>query len=170
DCRKRGVEVRENVHQRCRQAANEIEHNKPRRSHAVLDVVTEDIERPHIADDVEPAAVEEHTCEERPEIIHREAHPNGPLGVGVTRRDDAKIIEELLKHRLGHHELENKDHAVSQYKCPRTKIIEELLKHRLGHHELENKDHAVNQYKCPRTEGGIFGRNGIAYRKNGLMT
>jgi hypothetical protein len=38
--------------------------------------------------------------------------------MGVTRRDDAKIIEELLQNRLGHHELENKDHAVDQYDGP----------------------------------------------------
>src|SRR5206468_12685368 len=62
----------------------------------------------------DPAAVEEHARHERTVIIERETHPSRPLGMGVTRRYDAKIIEKRLQHRIGQHELEDKDQAVSQ--------------------------------------------------------
>ena len=67
---------------------------------------------------MEPAAVEEHAGKERPVVIQREPQLNRPFGMSVTRRDNAEIIEELLQHRLGHGELEEKDHAVNHYYDP----------------------------------------------------
>jgi hypothetical protein len=40
--------------------------------------------------------------------------------MGVTRRDDAKIVEERLQHRLRHHQLEDKHQAIDPYDQPGT--------------------------------------------------
>ena len=106
------------MNQSSRQAAKKIKRKKANRPHAVLDVVAEDPQRPHVSNDMEPAAVEEHAGKERPVVIQREPQLNRPFGMSITRRDNAEIIEELLQHRLGHGELEEKDHAVNYYYDP----------------------------------------------------
>src|SRR4029077_651918 len=95
------IRIGEKMHQPCRQAANKIENKKAQRPHAVLHVVAEDPQRPHIADDVEPAAVKEHARNERPVVIEWKAHQNCPVGMRITRRDHAKIVERSAERRVG---------------------------------------------------------------------
>ena len=52
------------------ETGGEIEHEIARVTEPVLDVVAEDPEVPHVADDVEPAAVQEHRREQRAERRH----------------------------------------------------------------------------------------------------
>ena len=70
------------------------------RSHALLDVVSEDPESPHVPDDVHPAAVEEHAGQERPVVVDGEPCPLRPRRVAIAGRHDAEEVEEALE-RLG---------------------------------------------------------------------
>ncbi len=69
---------------------DQVEQGESERAHAVLDVVAEDPQRPHVADDVRPAAVEEHAGQERPVVVDRESDPRGPSRVAVAGRHDAR--------------------------------------------------------------------------------
>src|SRR5437868_10250401 len=79
------------------QAREEVEDQEAARSHAILDVVAEDPEHPHVADDVGPAAVKEHAGEKRPVIVYRQAKLHRPLGMGVASGHDPENVEEALE-------------------------------------------------------------------------
>ena len=96
------------------QAARQVEQGEPERAHAVLDVVAEDPQRPHVADDVEPAAVEEHAGQERPVVVDRESDPRGPSRVGVAGRHDAQEVEEPVARLLGQGQLEGEGEDVQR--------------------------------------------------------
>src|SRR2546422_8802010 len=100
------------------QAAKKVECQKPHWTHAVFNVVAEDPKRPHVSDNVDPAAMEEHARHEWPVIVKGQPYPDCPLRMRVTRRHDAEIVEEHLQHRLGQHELEDKDDAVGRHYEP----------------------------------------------------
>ena len=78
-------------------AGEQIKEQEAQRSHSVFDVVAEDPQRPHVADEVRPAAMEEHAGDERPIVVDAETDRAGPLRMRVTRRDDAEEIDELLQ-------------------------------------------------------------------------
>src|SRR5439155_7966156 len=79
-----------------RQAAEKIERQESQRSHPILDVVAEEVEKPHVADDVEPPAVQKHRGQERPVVVRRKSDSGGPRGVGESRGDQAEEVDELL--------------------------------------------------------------------------
>ncbi len=47
------------------QSTQQVEHDKPQRTHDVFDVVAEYPQEPHVAEDVQPAAVHEHRGKQR---------------------------------------------------------------------------------------------------------
>src|SRR5437868_10870431 len=92
-----GLGVREPVGEAREHAREKVEDQEAARSHAILDVVAEDPEHPHVADDVGPAAVKEHAGEKRPVIVYRQAKLHRPLGMGVASGHDPENVEEALE-------------------------------------------------------------------------
>ncbi len=95
-------------------AARQIKNRKPQRTHPILDIVPKDPQRPHVADDVQPPAVQELVRQERPIIIHGKTHACRPARVRKTRWHDAKQIKDLLHRLLGQCQLEEKHNHVDQ--------------------------------------------------------
>ncbi len=95
-------------------AARQIENREAQRAHAVFDVVPEDPQRPHIADDVRPSAVQKHAGEEGPVVIGGEAEHFRPCGMSVAGRHDAEQVEDLVERRLRHREFQQEDETVGQ--------------------------------------------------------
>ncbi len=56
--------IRGDLRTGCRQSRQQVEQQEARQPHDVLDVVAEHPQEPHVADDVEPAAVHEHRAEQ----------------------------------------------------------------------------------------------------------
>src|SRR5581483_11757905 len=82
-------------------AGQEIKKEKPCRSHQFLDVVAEDPEGPHIADQVDPPAVKEHAGEKRAVSAGRQSEPKRPVGMAVAGRHQSKEVKEpLLRRRI----------------------------------------------------------------------
>ena len=106
------MRVRDPVDDPGDQPAEDIEYREPHRTHAVLDVVAEDPERPHVPDDVSPAAMEKHAGQERPVVIDRETDPRGPLRMSVARRDDSEKEEQPFELSMGQSQLEAEDQDV----------------------------------------------------------
>jgi len=63
--RDRGRGIRDCVTQRRQDAASEVKDHKARMPHHILDVVAEDPEIEHVADQMHPASVHEHASQER---------------------------------------------------------------------------------------------------------
>ncbi len=60
DHRHRRLRIGTYLQRRCRNAAQDVENYEAHRPHRVLDIVAEDPQEPHIADNVEPSTVHEH--------------------------------------------------------------------------------------------------------------
>ena len=90
-------------------AAEQIENRKSDRSHPVFDVVAENPERPHVGDDVEPAAMQKLVREDRPVTVHGKTDISSPIGMSEAGRHDSKEIKELFDALRGSIELEEKN-------------------------------------------------------------
>src|SRR5882762_11239268 len=95
-------------------AAKQIENREPARAQAVLDVVAEDPECPHVCDDVEPATVEKLVAQKWPVIVDRKSDTGGPIRVGEAGGNDAEQIENLLDRLRWKHQLKEKDQNVDK--------------------------------------------------------
>lgn len=95
-------------------AARQIENREAQRAHAVFDVVPEDPDRPHVADNVPPSAVQKHAGEEGPVVIGGEAGHFRPCGMSVAGRHDAEQVEDLVERRLRHREFQQEDESIGQ--------------------------------------------------------
>ena len=78
--------------------AEQVEAEEPGPPEAVLDVVAEDPQVEHVAEQVEPAAVEELAGDERRGLLRDvvAARPGG----GQVGRDDAPVGDEVLERRV----------------------------------------------------------------------
>src|ERR1700736_118113 len=112
--RNRGIRIGEQVRRAGDHAADQIKNRKPRRPHPVLDVVAENPERPHVCDDVEPAAVQKLGSEKRPVVVEGKTDTGGPIRVGATRGNDPEQIKNLLDRLLRKHQLKEKDQEVDK--------------------------------------------------------
>ena len=71
DCRYIRVPVDNQVRDSRSQTAHQVEGQVTRVSEPVFDIVSKDVEKPHVAEDVPETAVQEHEGEEREELLHR---------------------------------------------------------------------------------------------------
>ena len=101
-----------------RQPGQEIEQKKTEPAHALFHVVAEDPERPHVADDMEPAIVQEHAGEKRPVVIDREPESGRPRRVRKSRRDDAEQVEQPFEFFGIQRELKEEDRHVGRDERP----------------------------------------------------
>src|SRR6185503_651139 len=79
-----------------REAAEEIKEDEAERAERVLDVVAEDPEKPHVSDQVQPSAVQEHRREERRD----DAAPPELAGLETVRhlpRHERELREESVQ-------------------------------------------------------------------------
>ena len=106
------------MHNTSGQSAEQVEDHEANRPHPVFDIVAEDPERPHIADDVQPAPVQEHAGQKRPIVADRKADPEGPFRVGKSCRHNSEQMEELIQRWLRHRQLEEKNDAVGENQKP----------------------------------------------------
>jgi magnesium transporter len=83
-----------------RETAHDVEHEEAHVPESILDVVAEDPQRPHVAHQVQPTAVQEEAGEERPVVVAREAERVGPIRHEPARGDDAAHVDQLA-HALG---------------------------------------------------------------------
>src|SRR2546427_11071694 len=86
---------------------------------SLFHVVAEDPERPHVADDMEPAIVQEHAREKRPVVIDREPKSGRPRRVRKSRGDDAEQVEQDFEFIGIQRELKEEDHHVGRDERPR---------------------------------------------------
>jgi len=63
----------------------------------IFDPAPEEVKKPHITDDVQPAAVQEHVGQEGEVMIERKTMNIGPLWIGILRRNKTEEIEEILQ-------------------------------------------------------------------------
>ena len=70
-------------------ATDHVKHDEAHMPHCVFDVVAEHPDKQHIADEVDPAPVQEHVSDERQALRHDERP------VGEERRPSARVFEQL---------------------------------------------------------------------------
>ena len=58
----RRARIRDNLSGSSGKTTQHIKQDKPGVSHGVFDIIAKDPEKPHVADDVHPAAMHEHRC------------------------------------------------------------------------------------------------------------
>ena len=98
DERDRRVRVDHDLRERRRDPADEVEQQERDRAEAVLDVVAEDPQEQHVAEQVQPAAVQEH-AREHPDVAWPEVGA-GLERVGDVGRNGAPLPEERLEGRV----------------------------------------------------------------------
>ena len=109
-----GVRLGHYLGHRRQNAAGQVKQGEPPTSHGILDVVTEDPERPHIADDMQPAAMQELVRQECPVSTTGKTHCGCPIGVDQTRRHNAEQKKEPLQRLGRERQLEAKHQDVNQ--------------------------------------------------------
>jgi hypothetical protein len=95
-------------------AANQIKNRKSDRSHPIFDVVAENPERPHVCDNVEPAAMQKLVREDRPVAVHRKTDRSRPIGMSEAGRHNSEKIKDLFDTLPGKHELKEKDQCIDK--------------------------------------------------------
>ena len=90
------TEVGVNVHQRGRDAARQIERQESSAPKPVLDVVAKNPERPHVASQMEPAAMKEHGAEEGTNLF-AETEEMGEVRVRIANRNDRQLHKGSLQ-------------------------------------------------------------------------
>ncbi len=100
------------------ESTQQIKDQKAYRSHAVFDVVAEDPQRPHVADNVYPATVQEEARKKRPVVVYGKTDLKRPIRPAVAGRNHAEQIEELVERLLGHGQLAQKHQAVGENEQP----------------------------------------------------
>ena len=80
--------------QRCENATRHIKHHKARVSHHILDVVTEDPQVEHIADEVHPAAVHEHAGQQGAVGGDPDGDRWGEIRLAEEQRRNRAILED----------------------------------------------------------------------------
>jgi hypothetical protein len=72
----------------------EIKDQEPPMPEAILQSTAEEMEKPHIPDDMQPSFMQKHVGQKGKVIIKRKAVDIGPPGVGIPGRDKAKVIKD----------------------------------------------------------------------------
>ncbi len=98
----------------CTEAGEKVEGQETQRTHAILHIISKQIEEPHIADGMHPASMEEHGGQERQEILEGEAAQGEDFGMEIAGRHDAKMKEKGFDFRRRKRELVGKDQSVHQ--------------------------------------------------------
>ncbi len=84
------------MHQAGHQAANQIKREELTPAKVILDVVSENPERPHIPDQMEPPAVQKHRRKERDHLLHQGELLREAV-VRITRRDDSVLHQDSFR-------------------------------------------------------------------------
>ena len=119
DGRDRRIDVRVVVREPGNEPGQQIEDEKAAASHALLDVVAEDPQGPHVADDVHEAAVQEHAGDERPVAVDGKADCHRPVGVAIAGGHDPEQVDEGFELLRAERQLEQKDQDVDEDQRPR---------------------------------------------------
>ncbi len=114
---KRRIRICQQLREASDAAAEQIEVRKSDRSHPVLHIVAENPERPHVGDDVEPAAMKELIREDRPVTIYGKTNIGSPVRMSEARRHNSKEIKELFDAMRAQHQLEEENERVDQNQC-----------------------------------------------------
>ena len=100
------VRVGEHLREAGRRAANQIEDQIFRRAENIFDVIAEDPEEPHVAQDMHPPAMQEHGCQqgEEAEVVRHQA-------IGSDKSIAIKRFERDLKEEDQHidHDQQDRD-------------------------------------------------------------
>src|SRR5262245_3875221 len=99
-------------------ACQEIENAKAYGPQAVFQCRAEDVERPHVEDDVQPASMHKRVGEKGREIGGRQAHHVAPAGTEVTAWHQGVLVQEILELRRAQTELIEEDGNVQPYDGP----------------------------------------------------
>ncbi len=91
------IRVGIDVDHRCHESTHDIENEKPPGAHLVFHIVSKYPQRPHIANDMDPASMEEHTGEKGEDGSGREPHGHCPVRMGISCWDHAIEISEMLE-------------------------------------------------------------------------
>ncbi len=117
-------------------AAEEVEQGVANRSHAVLDVVAENVQRPHVPDEMAPSAVEEHVRHQR-NVGMWVAHHLCPLRVSKPSGYKTEIADENVQLVFRQRKLEKErerieadEYPVGQGKLPRWDRVLQWNHHR----------------------------------------
>ena len=85
--------------------------------HTVFHFASEYTKKPHVAKEMQPAAVKEHRCQKWHIINQRQAVHMG-IGLYIFRRDNSKQHDKLVKHALRQGGLEIEDYSAERDKQP----------------------------------------------------
>lgn len=94
--RHRGVELGQKVREARDCAAREIEHPEAHAAEPRLHRGTENPERPHVEDEVQPPAVHERVDDERPPVVRIETSGAGAGRVGIAQRHQRILVLAAL--------------------------------------------------------------------------
>jgi hypothetical protein len=86
------------MNQQGTKAAYKIKDKEPERPHYILNVVCKNPHCPHIAQKMEPTAVQKHIRYQRIITTSRIAHPPGPFRVGKSSRYNSEKMKKF--HQL----------------------------------------------------------------------
>ena len=89
-----------------------IEYEKTSVPHMFFYSTSEEIQEPHIPDDVYPAAVQNHICKKRNVMFNGEPVYKGPLWIGILCGDKTEEIKDPQQEILRNRYFKNEDHPV----------------------------------------------------------
>jgi hypothetical protein len=90
-------------------SAEEIKDKVPEMSQAIFNIIAEDIEEPHVPEDMKESSVKKHGTQKR-EILFKCCKMSREFGIGVSQRDNAIEIEGFFQMRsLSELPYKNKD-------------------------------------------------------------
>jgi len=99
-------------------AASKIEGEIASVTQAILHRGSEQPERPHVENEMQPAAMEKHHGEERKQIGGRELCLAICQRGGVARRDEREVAQEFLELRRAQAVLEEENQAIGRDQQP----------------------------------------------------
>src|SRR5206468_1951635 len=98
------------------ETAEQVEGDEAGPPEPILDVVAEDPQVEHVADQVDPAAVQEHARDDRDELVRQAIQVARREGRREVTRDERPVVEQALEGRVAHGRLRSElvaegDHA-----------------------------------------------------------
>jgi hypothetical protein len=95
DGRDIGIPIDEKMNQTSRQTTKKIEDEISNVTEPVLDVIPEDIEKPHVHDNMKESSVKKHGSQKR-EILLETRKVSGEFRIGVSEGDHSVEIKDFL--------------------------------------------------------------------------
>jgi len=92
----KGIGIGKDMQQGGGDASRQVQHYVSRATETVLDVVSENPQNPHVAEEMEPAAVKKHGAEEREDFL-RGRIEMADLRIGVNCRDNCETPEQIFE-------------------------------------------------------------------------